>query len=666
MASRRKMTDSAKPVDPFSELTWDDLDEWAGSRIVARGRSYQRKMAVRELQRDEEGALVAWVAGSRLYATRVSIEGSKDLISECTCPYWTTCKHAVAVVVEYLEVAKSGTAVGRVEADDPRVEQLDARMEIFTDAKEFDTLKLDEEYAETLSESSGSGQSPDSSLQAYLQEHTTAELVALLLELAETHDEVRQSLENRRSLTSGETRKVLQKIRSEIAALEDPDWDHHHYGYQAVNTDRLKAMLQALVASGQVDAAVQLGPELLAAGTQALEYEHEGESSEAIGACLDVLFQALDASSLSPSDRIVWVLDMAQTDEYELCSEGFANLWVEDYDKRDWSKVCDRLAQRLDARACSARNSEGSGEYRRDYVVDWLIRAMEKAGRRDEIIPLCKREAPITLTYNRLVDRLMAEGVWDEARRWCRQGLEAIADRYPGLQAELREQLRTINKHSGNPLAGLAIQAEEFFADPGAEGFLALRNAARELDVGEGVETWGRHYLQTGRRPRRGRKRKSDPDVDWPLPAPEVEMPAPRGDNEAPMVDVLILLAIAEKKPNEVVKWYDRAGLTDSEHWERDVSLDEDVADAIASTHPDRAVVIWKELAEMEIARVKPKAYEEAVHYLRKVKDVVTRSGREGEWEEYLAALRQQNKRRPRCIEQLYRLEDGRRRIVDV
>lgn len=131
------------------------------------------------------------------------------------------------------------------------------------------------------------------------------------------------------------------------------------------------------------------------------------------------------------------------------------------------------------------------------------------------------------------------------------------------------------------------------------------------------------------------------------------------------MVDVLIGLAIAEKKPNEVVKWYDRAGLTEAEHWERDVSLDEDVAEAIASTHPDRAVAIWKGLAEMEIARVKPKAYEEAVHYLRKVKDVLTRSGREGEWEEYLAALRQQNKRRPRCIEQLYRLEDGRRRIID-
>ncbi len=678
MASRTKKTKPEEPVDPFSELTWDDLEEWAGSRIVARGRSYQRRGAVRELKRDETGPLVAWVAGSRLYVTRVSIDGSKDLTSECTCPYWTTCKHAVAVVVEYLEMTKKGTAVGRVEADDPRLDELDAINEDDDEPLEFDVeedleeepleIDVDETDEKLVEKDSGSvetGQSGDSSLRAYLQEYTKAELVELLLELSEIHDEVRQSLENRRSLTSGETRRVLKIIRSEIATLEEPAWESRHYGYQVRNTDRLKAMLQALVASGQADAAVRLGPELLAAGTQALEYEHEAESSEAIGECLDVLFRALDRTSMSPADRIEWVLDIALADEYELCCEGFENLWNEEYVKSDWSEVCDRLAQLLNDREQPPTDDELSPDYRRDLIGDWLIHALEKAGRRKEIVPLCKREAPITFSYNRLVDRLMAEREWDEARRWCRQGLEAIPDGFADLHAELRDQLRTINQHIGNPLAGLALDAEEFFARPGAEGFQALCNAARGLGVGEGVDAWGRYYLHTGRRPRRGRKRKSDPEMDWPLPAPEVEMPAPRGEVEAPMVDVLMRLAIAEKKPNEVVKWYDHAGRTRDTFWMYDVTPDDEVADAIASTHPDRAVAIWKELAESEIARVKPRAYEDAVPYLRKVRDVLTGSGRDGEWQEYLAALRQQNKRRPRCMEQLDRLEGGRRRILD-
>ena len=680
MPPLKNKTKSEVPVDPFSELTWDDLEEWAGSRIVARGRSYQRRGAIRDLQRDEEGALVAWVTGSRLYAARVSIEGSKDLICECTCPYWTTCKHAVAVVVEYLDMTKKGTAVGRVEADDARLEELDAITKDDDEPLEFNVEEdleeeplefgveeedLEDEPVETVSESVGSGKPRDSSLRAYLQEHSTAELVELLLDLAETHDEVRQSLENRRILTSGETRRVLKQIRSEIATLEEPAWESRHYGYQVRNTDRLKAMLQALVSSGEADAAVRLGPELLAAGTQALEYEHEGESSEVISACLDVLFGALDKTSMSPADRIEWVLVMALEDEYELCSVGFENLWNTDYTKRDWSEVCDRLTRRLDALEQPRGDVQRSREYRRDVLANWLIHTMEKAGRQEEIIPLCEREAPITNSYSRLVDRLIIERKWDEARRWCRQGIEAMDDRYPGIHAELREQLRTINLHSGNPLAGIALQAEEFFDRPSSKSFQTLCNAAREYGVEEGVETWGRHYLQTGRRPRSGRRRKGEPEIGWPLPAPEVEMPAARGENEAPMVDVLMRLAIAEKKPNEVVKWYDDSRRTRAEHWQRDASLDDDVADAIASTHPDRAVAIWKELAENEIALVKPRAYKDAVPYLRKARNVLTRSRREGDWQEYLTALRQQNRRRPRCMEELDRLEGGRRRIVD-
>ena len=665
MATRKKKTEPEKPIDPFSELTWEDLEEWAGDRIVARGRTYARKRAVQELKRTEDGALVAWVLGSHRYATRVSVEEKKDLISGCTCPYWTTCKHAVAVVVEYLEMAKTGTAVGRVEADDPRLEELDAITENSEEPEEFDVEDLEEERVKALSGSFGSGQSWLSSLRAHLQEHTGAELIELLLELAETHDEVRRSLEDRRNLTSGQTHKVLKKIRSEIAALAEPVWDSDDYGFQSASTGRLKAMLQALVAAGQVDAAVRLGPELLAAGSRAMEYEHGGESSDAISACLNVLFRALDGTSLSPADRMEWALDMALADDCELCYEGLESLWEKDYARSDWSAVCDRLTQRLDARGQPPRDDELSRDYKRDLIADWLIHALEKAGRRNEIIPLCKREAPITFSYNRLVDRLIAERAWDEARHWCRQGFEANPDRFAGLHAALREQLQTINLRSGNPLAGLAIQAEEFFARPSSEDFQALCNAARGLGVGEGVEAWGRHYLQTGLRPRSTRKRKSDPEMEWPLPAPEVEMPAPPGKKKAPMVDELIRLAIAEKKPNEVVKWYDDSRRTRTEHWMRDASLDDEVADAIASTHPDRAVSIWKDLAEQLVALVKPRAYQDAVPYLRKARNVLTRSSREGEWQEYLTALRQQNKRRPRCLEELDRLEDGRRRIMD-
>ena len=83
--------------------------------------------------------------------------------------------------------------------------------------------------------------------------------------------------------------------------------------------------------------------------------------------------------------------------------------------------------------------------FKRSQMADWLTRALEKAGRQDEIIPLCEREAPITFSYERLVDRLMAKRRWEEARRWCHQGIEAFASIYPGIETAMHKQLQTIN-----------------------------------------------------------------------------------------------------------------------------------------------------------------------------------------------------------------------------
>ena len=657
---KKKSTKQKKPSDPFSKLTWEDLEEWAENRIVARGRSYQRSGAVGDLGRAEDGALVAWVMGTRRYATRVRIGGRKNLESECTCPYWTTCKHAVAVVLEYLESIKTEHPIGQVEEDDPRLLELEAIGEESDELEEFD------EYEDGLEEAhsgrSKSKKSKTASLRPYLQEQTKAELVALVIELADAHDAVRQLLADRRDLTSGQTQKILQMIRRELRDLEEPTWGDYDYAPPAINTDRLKAALKGLIEAGQADAAVQLGPELLAASSRALEHDREGESDAAFADCLDVLFQALDTASLSPADQIEWAIDMEQADGYSLCHAGLAHLWKRPYAKSDWSAVCDRLAQRLE----TFKATEEELRYKRDRLADWLIRALEKAGRQDEIIPLCEREAPITFSYERLVDRLMAKRRWEEARRWCHQGMEAVHSHYPGIETRLRHQLQTINEQSGDPLAGLAIQAEEFFVAPGLAGFQDLCKAARKARLGQGVEAWARHYLETGRRPGVGRKRKSDPKVAWPLPVSEVEVRTHPEATEAPMTGTLIRLAIAEKKPDEVLKWYDYASRKKGGLGMYDFLVDAtEVAEAIKSAHPDRAIAIWQETAEGHIARVSTSGYEASVPYLRKMKNALIRAGRKQEWEVYLASMREENKRRPRCLEVLDRLEGGRRRIID-
>ncbi len=651
---KKKTTKKQKPSDPFSKLTWEDLEEWAGNVIVGRGRPYQRRGAVENLGRTEDGTLVAWVRGTRRYATRVRLTERNGLESACTCPYWATCKHAVAVVLEYLECLKTDSAIGEIEEDDPRLLKLEAIVD-----------EEDEEEENARSGRSKSKKSKAASLRPYLEEQTKAELVALVIELADAHDAVRQLLADRRNLAAGQTQKILQMIRREIHALEESLWDEYNDRDLAANVGRLKAALKGLVAAGQADAAVRLGPELLDAGSRALEHDDEGESDAAFADCFEVLFQALDTASLSPADQIEWAIDMEQADGYSLCAAGLENLWKKGYAKSDWSVVCDRLAQRLEAIEPVAEEDAFLPDFKRSQTADWLTRALEKAGRQDEIIPLWEREAPISNTYAHLVDLLIAERRWEEARRWCRQGMEATASIYPGIEAALHKQLQTINERSGNPLAGLALQAEEFFAAPSLHGFQALCKAARKARVGEGVEAWARHFLGTGRRPGVGRKRKSDPKIAWPLPPPEVEVSDSEAI-EAPMTGILTQLAIAEKKPDEVLKWYDYASRKKGGLGMYDFIVNPtEVAEAIKSAHPERAIAIWQEAAEEQIAQVSTRGYEAAVPYLRKMKNALTRAGRKQEWDEYLASLREENSRRPRCLEVLDRLKGGRRRIID-
>jgi uncharacterized Zn finger protein len=58
-------------LDRFPDLTWNDIEEWAGGKIVSRGKSYQRQGRVSDLAVTDDDALLAWVDGTERYANRV-------------------------------------------------------------------------------------------------------------------------------------------------------------------------------------------------------------------------------------------------------------------------------------------------------------------------------------------------------------------------------------------------------------------------------------------------------------------------------------------------------------------------------------------------------------------------------------------------------------------
>ena len=113
----------------WNALSWDDLTEWAGSRSVERARAYQKQGRVHDLAISEDGRLLSTVTGGARYAVTVwcepSPKGRGAIYSRCTCPVGASgCKHAVAVVAEYLERLGEGAETPAANKDDERWELL--------------------------------------------------------------------------------------------------------------------------------------------------------------------------------------------------------------------------------------------------------------------------------------------------------------------------------------------------------------------------------------------------------------------------------------------------------------------------------------------------------------------------------------------------------------
>ena len=637
--------------DPYAGLTWEDLEDWAGTTIVGRGRTYQRNSSVSDLGITPEGALIAYVLGSARYVTQVAIQDG-DLTSECTCPYWTNCKHAVAVVLEYLMCLKNDVAVPEISQTDSRLDML---QETETTGEEYwnPELGMWTDIEEQLEAEQQQNTGP---LLAYLKKQTKAQLIELLDELTKAFPDVREFLEDRRNVRSGNADTLLKAIRKEIADIrEEPDWDEYEREYQPVSFNRLKTYLQALLLAGHADEAIPLGKELINAVNFALEtYDMDGDIFDEVAACMEIVIQALPASSLSSYEKLAWAVDMDLGDSYELCYDVLENIWNNANKKSDWHALADELQKRLNA-------IRSDNDLRRQ-VTGWLIAALEQTGREDEIIPLREREAEITGEYTQLIDLLIGEKHYEEAKNWCQKAITNTDPNHLGNISDIEDRLRTIQEKTGDYLSAAAFYADDFFSNPSLHTFQELCKSAQKAKVRPAVEAWARYFLETGHLPRtKGRKRKGEPNDKWPLPKTEFEKDI--HPSEVPMIHLLIELAIAEKKPTEVLKWYDIKPSTIGYSWGYMYTSSLDVAQAIKEKYPDRAIAIWKELAESEISRVEVSGYQKAGTYLREVRDTLKRLNREKEWEAYLSELRNENKRRPRCLEVLDGLAG--KRIID-
>ncbi len=689
---------------PWAALTWDDLDRWSDSRSVQRGRSYQRGGRVRNLSVMDDGRLLAEVRGTERYVTSVALvsEGKRGarLVSQCTCPLQCDgCKHAVAVVAEYLAMLADGRSPAKTGADDPRWFRLTGDGDpIDDDDWEEDDQDEDdwanEEFAPRRPRPAGRGGGStrtsrkrlsrtewDAKLKSHLEQKSREQLVEFAWSVVQRFPEVRRELQERIELGEGDADQLLVQARRELRRCTSEHGWRNGWTGEGFTPDYgpLKRRLRRMCELGHADAVVTLGRELVHAGLEQVgSSDDEGETAMALSDCLQVVFQAVEQSTLSAPDKILFVIDAYLKDDYDTLGSAAEKLLDAPWTVQDWSAVADVLAERLKQRPKASRKDDFSAAYARDHVSEWLIDALGHAKRDDEVLAILEREAPLTGSYRRLVAYLIEQKRYDDAERWAREGIQQTHKQYPGTASQLAELLRNAasKRKQWDVVAGHA--AAEFFARPSASGLDNLVQAATKAKCNPAVREAALRFLETGELPHtaapvKGKsksKTKAQASAEFPLPIPEYLAPIlVEGDRFSsgprPRFDVLLDLAIKEKRPADVLRWYDKMSESKSKSgraaaW-NDGSLSgsfaERVAQAVAAEFPDRALAIYRQKLESLLPQTGTTVYEQCGEYLKKMRAIMKTLDQGDHWDELVADIRHKYGNRPRFMEVLDKLQ---------
>lgn len=662
----------ASPEAGWRAVRWEDLEGWAGTKAVERGKTYQEEGRVEDLAVTKDGDLLATVSGTDDYSTHVWLEGEGDRRrpeSMCTCPVGYACKHAVATVVEYLNALAAEGDVPRADEDDPRWYDLDEPDDGYEDEPRPKRSRL-------------ATKEWDGRIRAHLQAMPQAELVETIWAIAKAAPEVYEGLRERVALREMEPAGLVAEARREIKAATSVDpWRSHWDGEGELPDYRpVERVLRRLLEIGRADDVVALGRDLMKKGFRQVERsDDEGETVARLHRALAVVFEAVAKSSLPGPDRLLLAID-ARLDEPLDVVDDAADPILDDAAPTDWAAVADVLSARLKALP-APRRDDYEARYRREALADRIAEALEKAGRDDELPAFVESEARATGEREPLIVYLIDAGRLDDAEREAR---EALADKIgvePGTASRLAKTLADLAARRERWDVVAAHAAREFFNGPGVESFKALLRAAKKAGVEPAARAGALHFLRTGHMPYEWVESKSGPrsrarkkpdakpnesahlkiDPSWPLPIPD-EVVALLRDATGhaafrPHAGVLIDIALDEGAIEQALDDYDALKI-DAGMKPPIFHVDADryavrIAEAATAAHPDRALKIYRDQLDRSLPIADARAYQQSARLLARMRPIYQALGRPAEWADLVASAREKYRNRPRFLAQL-------------
>ena len=613
------------PLTLFTSLSWNDLEQWAGETILERGKNYRRR--VHDLEMTESGNLVATVAGRDSYVTQVWIHNG-EVNYDCSCPYWGPCKHAVAVVLVYLDRIKSGDPPPQIAAD-----ELEARLSVYgvtDEVEKEDDSNLSSTHVDKAHKT--------------LKGMTKAQLIKWIMPEVVTHPSLLDSLPLTSPLSGDTLKKAIARTRQQIRKTTDERGWQNHWNGEGYTPDYsgIQRQLNKLLDGGHSDTVLELGEELLSLGTtQVEESDDDGETAYQLSDSLAVVLEAMRKSDRLPAERMIWYWDKLLADDYALFDQLEPPIKYTDMNKLDWSQVAEEFTQRLASYPKQGNeNGWSSASYHRGHLLEYTLEALLHSGQDNRALELMIEELPYSHNYLDLVKYLVKIKSYDQAQYWAKEGFRCTIEKLPGIAWDLVEQLLGIARQRKDWPGAAALNVETFLYRTSTENYKLTKTACKKAKCWTAAEPKLMQYLETGKSPISARK--------WPLPATELKYPK-SPYSEFPAYDDLIDIALYEKRNDEALKWFQQAP---------DKSFHADaIAWAVQKKHPDVSLEIWQNKIEMLIAKVKPAAYRDAMPYLKKMKKLKQSIKQNDSYQRYVLQLRSQHKAKKRLMQELDKIE---------
>jgi uncharacterized Zn finger protein len=570
-----------KPIWLAKRLDQISLETLASPQSIVRGEQYLADGRVREVVEDGP-TLTATVDGTYPYQVRLWIDRG-GLEYTCSCPVGEVgefCKHCVATALAWLPAKGARAPVKRETA-----------------------LHMDD-------------------IRHHLSREKKAALVDLLVEHARANEPLRQQLVMRaaRQRSTGIDIPAWRRIVDSAVGTRGSFVEYRAAHGFARRIDAVVDSLAALLDEGGSSEVVMLAERTLAGVERAIE--HVDDSDGYLGDILARL-QALhlDACGKARPDPLVlakrlfaWEL-RSPWDVFHHAAETYADLLGEHglalYQQLadvEWAKIP----------SINGRNplaGDGGHRFRITQMMESLAR---QSGDVDALVAVKARDLSSAYDYLQIAEAYRATLRRNDAIDWAERGMKAYPDRTDvRLMDFLADEYHHVERHD----KGMQIVWSAFAASPALDRYIVLNQHAER--VGQ-WPIWRAKAFEFLRRHIAAAKGNMPPATDvsrfsWGRP---------------PAADHSTIVAVLLWEEDVDAAWTEaKFGGCSNELWLR-------LAEARVRQHPDDALPIYQRQIDPTVSRGKNQAYGEAVVMLARIRALMVRLGREGDFEQYLETIR--------------------------